>query len=146
MLLILLLILLALVHRLNLLRVLGLLLIVVLLRLLNMLLNMLLRVLRLHFVLLGLGEGGCVLGLHRSGLGVHLRLLSVLRVDGDLGTQNLEGTIVAATGEQVLALRAVPLGIFEPVGETGDASQTDADETEEDTDDATRESVSDVYT
>ncbi len=96
--------------------------------LLLLLLLLQLRLLWVHLVLLGLS--------------VHLGLLAVLRIDGDRGSANLQRTIVAAAGHHVVALVAAVLGVLEPVGAAGHASQAGADETEEDTDEAVSKDVS----
>jgi hypothetical protein len=113
-----------------LLRVLPLLLLGVLLVLLLLLLGiLLLMVLDRHLT----GIHGLTMGL----LGVHGRLIPiVLGVDGHLGTQNLHGAVVSSDGDHVLAMRAAVLGVFEPTCQTRHASQADAEEAEDGTNEA----------
>lgn len=97
-----------------------------------------LRLLGLHIILLRVGDrlrkGRGVLGPDRSGLlllRVHLRLMSILGVNGDLGSEKFQRTIMATAGDHVFALTAAILHVLEPTGEAGDTGQADTDETEE---------------
>lgn len=91
--------------------------------LLRLLLVLYLRLLRLDIVLLRVGdrlhECRDVLGLDRSGLlllRVHLRLMSILGVNGDLRPEKFERTIMTTACDHVLALTAAILHVLEPTG------------------------------